>query len=308
MERKSKSSKNYQILALETFSSDSFLSINKCLLSHFGPSVSIFLCNLIDKYKYFIKEEKLQEDGSFFLIHLDQTVQTGMNEYELRKCKKILKKEGILNTYMSGIPPKEFYILNIDTLIDNFLRNIPLNFEGKRVENSKEKGVKIRRNIKENKYKENKLTTNTISRSRNKEKIYKHVTEPKQNIPVSEEENEVPASDKSNGFITPALFDEFWQIYPRKVDKGKAKTIWNRLCNRKKDCPQWDTLRTALIEQKKSERWQEAKFTPHPSTWLNQSRWEDDPGQMKCYKMENFQQNQKKPDNLYKEEGRIYSW
>lgn len=35
----------------------------------------------------------------------------------------------------------------------------------------------------------------------------------------------------------------------------------------------------AIERQKQSDQWQEPKFIPHPTTWLNQRRWEDEDGQ-----------------------------
>lgn len=89
----------------------------------------------------------------------------------------------------------------------------------------------------------------------------------------------VPVKDK---LITPSMFDQFWSIYPRKVDKGKAKTKWNQICN-KPDRPSWHVIQTAIAAQVQSPRWQEAKFIPHPTTWLNQQRWLDDPDEMVIY-------------------------
>lgn len=84
--------------------------------------------------------------------------------------------------------------------------------------------------------------------------------------------------------ITPKLFEEFWTIYPRKTDKGKALTIWNRICTRKNGLrPNWREIRKAIIEQKRSDRWQDKQFIPLPATWLNQSRWLDDPNEMKSF-------------------------
>lgn len=79
--------------------------------------------------------------------------------------------------------------------------------------------------------------------------------------------------------ITPNQFNEFWELYPKKVDKGKALTSWNKLCN-KKDKPTWRDIRKAIIEQKKTPRWSSKQFIPLPTTWLNQSRWLDDPAEM----------------------------
>lgn len=82
--------------------------------------------------------------------------------------------------------------------------------------------------------------------------------------------------------ITPSLFEQFWQCYPRKVDKGKALKAWEKLCRRPTSKrPTWKEIRLALHKQKQSERWQTREFIPHPTTWLNNNRWLDDPAEMK---------------------------
>lgn len=156
MQRTNKNSnKDAQIIALETFSSDAFLSINKKLLSSFGPELTIYLCNLIDKFNYFNQVGKLGEDLSFFLTHENQTAQLGMSDYQLRKCKNKLKEMNILHTEMRGVPPKEFYILNIEKLVEKFLRINPKVFKGLKVKKLKDYPSKNLRNIKDNKYNNN---------------------------------------------------------------------------------------------------------------------------------------------------------
>ncbi len=83
-------------------------------------------------------------------------------------------------------------------------------------------------------------------------------------------------------YITPTMFEKFWKLYPRKVDKGRAKTKWEQICS-KKDRPTWKEIKKAILAQRKSERWQRTEFIPHPTTWLNQQRWLDDPEEMKNY-------------------------
>ena len=160
MERTNKKKPQIQLMALETFSGSAFLSINKKLLSKYGPELTVYICNLIDKMQYFLQNKKLGADLSFFLLQKDQTIQTGMSEYQLRKCKKKLKKMNILHTEMRGIPPKEFYILNLEELVNKFLMNIPLVFKGIKVQKLKDSGLKNSTNIKETKYKENKYKEN----------------------------------------------------------------------------------------------------------------------------------------------------
>jgi len=86
---------------------------------------------------------------------------------------------------------------------------------------------------------------------------------------------------KANGQITLGLFPDFWKRYPRKIDKGNALKSWTKLCNIKvKDRPKWVIIRDAIYNQKQTERWDDKDFIPYPATWLNQTRWIDDPETM----------------------------
>jgi len=94
----------------------------------------------------------------------------------------------------------------------------------------------------------------------------------------------LPAEASKNGYITSSQFEEFWRLYPRKVDKGNALTRWNSICHKPtKQRPTWRDIKKAIIYQSKSDRWQDPKFIPHPTTWLNNNRWMDDPAEMKIY-------------------------
>jgi hypothetical protein len=89
----------------------------------------------------------------------------------------------------------------------------------------------------------------------------------------------------SNIPIVPSLFETFWKLYPRKTDKGKAKTAWDKLCSKPvKERPTWKVIRTAIKEQSESERWSDPKYIPMPTTWIHQNRWLDDPQEMKTFK------------------------
>lgn len=66
-------------------------------------------------------------------------------------------------------------------------------------------------------------------------------------------------------------FNEFWNLYPRKVKKFVARRIFNRLS--KKDIEDiFNVYKDHLIRWKETE----LQYVPHASTWLNQRRWEDE--------------------------------
>ena len=63
-------------------------------------------------------------------------------------------------------------------------------------------------------------------------------------------------------------FESFYSSYPRKVAKPQAKKAWS-----KNKCVLAEVL-PALEQHKKT--WKDPQFIPHPATWLNQRRWEDE--------------------------------
>ena len=64
-------------------------------------------------------------------------------------------------------------------------------------------------------------------------------------------------------------FDEFWNLYDKKIAKVKCEQKWKKL----KDTEREEIIKTlpkflAAIKDK--------QFQPHPYTYLNQRRWEDE--------------------------------
>ncbi|KXU52172.1 hypothetical protein HMPREF3037_00371 [Candidatus Stoquefichus sp. KLE1796] len=70
-------------------------------------------------------------------------------------------------------------------------------------------------------------------------------------------------------------FDAFWKLYPRKVNKKKAKDKFLKVC---KDEKTFNAIMRGLKKQMKSVEWQNdgGKYIPHPTTWLNGERWLDE--------------------------------
>lgn len=68
-------------------------------------------------------------------------------------------------------------------------------------------------------------------------------------------------------------FDEFWVLYPRKVEKAEAKKVWAKL--------KLDTVADAVIAGAKryaaEVSGKEPQYTKHATTWLNRRCWEDEP-------------------------------
>lgn len=93
----------------------------------------------------------------------------------------------------------------------------------------------------------------------------------------------IEPNNKDNNLVIPPpispqwdeRFDVFWAAYPRKAGIDKAREAFKR---RK---PSDDMLRDmlkAIAAQKQSDQWQRdgGQYIPHPATWLNQGRWQDE--------------------------------
>ena len=68
------------------------------------------------------------------------------------------------------------------------------------------------------------------------------------------------------------FFERFWQAYPRKVGRVNAEAAF------KKVDVEESVLMAALERHKRSDQWKKdnGQFIPHPATWLNGKRWEDE--------------------------------
>lgn len=70
-------------------------------------------------------------------------------------------------------------------------------------------------------------------------------------------------------------WDEFWLAFPRKVGKTDAIRAWKRL-NPTSDLQK--NILASLEQHKSTDQWKKdgGKYVPHPATWLNGRRWEDE--------------------------------
>ena len=91
----------------------------------------------------------------------------------------------------------------------------------------------------------------------------------------------IEIDESSNTYIKPDVnkkeipfFAEFWKAYPKKTNGTYARKVFLKL---KVDKPLLDKMLQAIELQKKTV-WKDKdpQYIPHPSTWLNGERWEDE--------------------------------
>jgi hypothetical protein len=120
--------------------------------------------------------------------------------------------------------------------------------------------------------------------------IYKPVK--KENLrerkPDNHSENDALDAEKPHRKTTSSEFDTFWKMYPRKVGKEAARRKFEAIVKQ--------TPSEKIIDglQRATEYWKirkiETQFIPHPTTWLNQGRWDDvyDTGSEDIYLVEKY--------------------
>ena len=98
-----------------------------------------------------------------------------------------------------------------------------------------------------------------------------------QTVPETKPNQEPRTKNQSSSSAAPLdvdRFAEFWTAYPRKVAKPEALKAWIKI---KPDDETFAAIMAGLAAAKTSRDWtkDDGQFIPHPTTWLNQRRWED---------------------------------
>ena len=85
----------------------------------------------------------------------------------------------------------------------------------------------------------------------------------------------LPAPEKEALSPLDRRFEKFWKSYPRKVGKGAAEKSFKKY---KPDDALTERMIASVEAHKRSDQWRRdgGQYIPHPATWLNQRRWEDE--------------------------------
>ena len=111
------------------------------------------------------------------------------------------------------------------------------------------------------------LNTKNAKRSRCAEKPAHVSSATTQSTPASHEDGTLGLQEKR--------FSEFWAAYPRKIGKESARKAWLRIHPTNEHHAK---ILFAIEKAKKCEQWRRdnGQYIPHPATWLNQGRWDDE--------------------------------
>lgn len=107
----------------------------------------------------------------------------------------------------------------------------------------------------------------------NATRLPEHSSEPEPdttvtNVPVVLDRAKPTRAEIASGFLT------FWTVYPKKVGKDAAARAFSKAMARIDDAEPLAVILAGV--ERALPGWDEPKFIPHPSTWLNEGRWEDE--------------------------------
>lgn len=125
-----------------------------------------------------------------------------------------------------------------------------------------------------------------MRRLRDKKLLASHCDAP---VTASDEEIEIDkeiekekikntSSRKRDKNVVSPGFDEFWKVYPRHVAKQNAVKAWAK--TGADDSQALTDSIIADVKQRLDGEWRgkDMQYIPHPATYLNQRRWEDETG------------------------------
>lgn len=90
--------------------------------------------------------------------------------------------------------------------------------------------------------------------------------------PETETETETTTSNEVVTPLPPDRFDEFYAVWPKKVDKPAAKRAWTKAIKRESA----EAIIAAAVEYRDNPHIPPRQFIRNPATWLNGDGWNDE--------------------------------
>lgn len=289
-----------QNLISNTLGSNSFVILNKAVIKALGMHEAVALGFLIDKWAYF-------QHADFYYTIQDLSNDTDLSERECRNIMRKLVDKGILiKRSFEGIPPKQYYNINQNAIID-ILKNPMPKKENPTLENPtkdltladsnpfksdtfnpcKNDRVNTCKNDSDI-YNNNKVSNNKVSNNKDKEKNIKKEKNAESLFDSFDFESEntdssLKAKDKQDDLESlENEFKQIWDMYPKKQDKQSALNSYlkarkgAKIAKNSKGNPQsFETILIGVKNYLRANRGNELKFIKHLSTFLNQATYLD---------------------------------
>lgn len=224
---------------LQLIANSNFITVNKDLIKLLGLEEAILIGELASEYEYWEKQGKL-ENGYFYSTIENIEENTTLSEFKQRKALNKLKQFELIEITVKGIPAKRYIKINEEKLLELF--------QIKFLKNSGTVPLKIQE-LEPKKLKGNNNIINSYINNNNNKEIYKEIYKEK--------------------------FEKFYSLYPRKVGKVKVED-WFKRNNPNEELFNNIIHGLEAYNIKWSKDKTDKKYIPHPTSWLNAKRWEDE--------------------------------
>jgi len=130
----------------ELLRADGSIIVNKVLAREIGLPSAILYSELISKYLYFSKKGTLNKDGYFFNTVENMQEDTCLSDYHQREAIGDLKKLGLIDCKVKGVPPKRYFKILTDIKASKILTDLFLRSQEKVEKKAKELSESIIKN------------------------------------------------------------------------------------------------------------------------------------------------------------------
>lgn len=240
---------------LKLMASSNFIIVNRDLIKEFGTNGAILLGELASEYNYYHDNNRLSDDGMFFSTIENVENNTGLSRYQQKKAIDELKKKGVIDVELRGMPAKRYIRINTNKLFcssletsqqdsEKLTNKIARNSLTSSLETNKQDSEKLanytlktneqdseKLTTNNNKYKSNNKTNNNIYMGDNSESKPKHTS--KRFIKPSIEEIKEYCSQNDLNIDCERFYDYYesndWHVGKNKMKDWKATARnWNR--------------------------------------------------------------------------------
>ena len=94
---------------LKLIASDSFLTVNKYIMTILGLDAAVLLAELASKQVFYEEKNALDESGMFYQTVEQIQKNTTLSQFKQGNACAVLEKAGVLKTKKKGIPPMKYY-------------------------------------------------------------------------------------------------------------------------------------------------------------------------------------------------------
>lgn len=89
-----------------------YIAVSRVLCRALGPNTAVMYSELVDRYKFYRKVGKLDDEGMFFATVEDIKEYTGLSRDQQLSCIKILREYRLISTKRKGVPAKRYILIH----------------------------------------------------------------------------------------------------------------------------------------------------------------------------------------------------